>query len=308
MEGHDANPASISYGARPIFRHSRETWNRHGWDEVPGGDLRFVLPVVVCALALRLFHLGHQSLWIDEILTLIVATPKPDHPIWTLLLHNIHGPLHSFVVYLFRLASENDFWMRLPSALAGTASVWFLYAWVRELFGRPTARVAAILLATSPLHVYYSQELRNYAFAFLFSLMASYYLERLIRRWAARRAVGYAACVAAAALSNFSAAFIFVVHTAIWFMRQRVSRAALTRWIAICIVVLVVIAPWVYRIYTFVDVSDLVTPVRPGAIEAQERLRGETTFTLGALPYTFYTFSVGFSSGRVCVSCTSATR
>ncbi|MCH7549965.1 MAG: glycosyltransferase family 39 protein [Candidatus Krumholzibacteriota bacterium] len=263
----------------------------------PGDERVFVVSVLLLALALRLFHLGHQSLWIDEILTIIVATPKPDHPIGTLLLHNIHGPLHTFVVYLFRFAGENDYWLRVPSALAGVASVWFLYAWVREILGRRYAQIASVLLAVNPLHIHYSQEVRNYAFVFLFVLMASLYLERLARRWTARRAVGYAVCVAAAALSNFSAAFVFAVHTVIWFKRRRLTRVSVARWITVSVLIAVLIAPWVYRVYTFIDVSDLVTPVRPGAIETDERLRGETTFSMAALPYTFYSFSVGFTLG-----------
>ena len=71
-------------------------------------ERRVIAALTVLAAALRLFHLGAQSLWVDEILTLTVATPKPGYPLVQLLLHNIHGPLHTFVVAMVRMISEND--------------------------------------------------------------------------------------------------------------------------------------------------------------------------------------------------------
>jgi hypothetical protein len=65
--------------------------------------------------------------------------------------------------------------------------------------------------------------------------------------------------------------------------------------VSLCILLL--ISPWVYRIFVFIDMQDLVTPVLPGDIEQSERLRGTTTITPELLPYTLFAFSVGFSMG-----------
>ena len=65
-------------------------------------EWRVVAALTILAAVLRLIHLGAQSLWVDEILTLAVATPKPGFPLGQLLLHNIHGPLHTFVVAVAR--------------------------------------------------------------------------------------------------------------------------------------------------------------------------------------------------------------
>jgi hypothetical protein len=48
---------------------------------------------------------------------------------------------------------------------------------------------------------------------------------------------------------------------------------------------------------TYVDLKKLATPVRPGAIEETERLRGDTTFRFESVPYAFYAYSVGFALG-----------
>ncbi|HET6463380.1 MAG TPA: glycosyltransferase family 39 protein, partial [Candidatus Krumholzibacteria bacterium] len=260
-------------------------------------ERRLIAGLIVLAALVRFFRLGAQSLWVDEMLTLIAATPKPGIPLGTLLLHNIHGPLHTFVVALMRTASESEWWLRLPSAIAGVGSVPLLYAWVRPRLGSRTATWAALLLAINPLHLHYSQELRNYAFAVFFVILACVLLDRLCARWSLARAVAFAASVAAAVLCNFSAVFAFAVQ-AVVFARNTAprSRAAL-RWLAVTAMVILITSPWIYRVTTFVDFGKLATPVQPGALDPAERLRGDTTFRWESIPYTFYAYSVGFALG-----------
>jgi hypothetical protein len=258
---------------------------------------RAALVVFALALALRVFHLGAQSLWVDEMLTLIVATPKPGYPLGQLLLHNIHGPLHAFVVGLMRTVSENDAWLRLPSALAGAFSVPLLYAWVKARFGARAALWSALLLAVNPLHIHYSQELRNYAFVVFFVLGACVLLDRVLARWSGRGAVALGACVAAAVLSNFSACFAFAVQTVVFIRSSRPVARAVARWAVVAVVLLLLTSPWIYRVTTFVDFGKLATPVQPGELGEAERLRGDTTFRFEAVPYAFYAYSVGFALG-----------
>lgn len=261
-------------------------------------DDRFLVILVTFALALRLFRIGAQSLWVDEILTVIVSNPvKEGLNIWSYLKYNIHGPLHSLSVYLVHFISMSDGWLRLPSALAGAGAVAYFYVWVRGWLGRNVARIGAVMLTVHPLHMFYSQETRNYSFLIMFALMACYYFHRLVDNGRRRDWIWYVAAVALAALSNFTAAFLFAAHSLIYFARKGVRLRTLSRWTAVSVVILLLISPWVYRVYTFIDVSKLVTPVKPGQLTTVERLRGETTVSATALPYAFYTLSVGFSLG-----------
>jgi len=263
-----------------------------GWHE-----RAFIVALVVVSLLLRVYRIGDQSLWVDELLTLDVSSPKEGLHIWSYLKFNIHGPLHSLVVYLFQLVSTNDAWLRLPSALAGVGAVLYFYFWIRSWLGHRVAQFAAVILALHPLHLYYSQELRNYSIFLFFAMAGCFYFERMIRDGKTVDRAGYAAAITFAALSNFTAAYLFIAQTAIFFLRKGISRRSLARWAAISLVILALLSPWVYRIYTFIDVSDLVTPVMPGQLDNTERLRGETTIAPEVLPYAFYTYSVGFSLG-----------
>ncbi len=260
-------------------------------------ERRFVIAMMLLAGCLRLYRLGHQSLWVDEVLTYIVSNPKADLNIWDYLKYNLHGPFHSFVVYLFKLVSSGEAWLRLPSALAGTASIYFLYRWVDIWLGARIARVSAFLLAIHPLHIHYSQELRNYSFVLFFALAANFLFHRLLLDDRRRTYFYYIIVMALAALSNFTAAFLFAVHSLILFMRKGFKWPVLVRWFVVAVAILVLISPWVYRIYIVIDVSKLVTPVMPGELTVNERLRGETTITFAAVPYVCYAFSTGFTLG-----------
>ncbi|MCZ6767366.1 MAG: glycosyltransferase family 39 protein [bacterium] len=260
-------------------------------------DLRFAIVLTAGALALRLFRLGGQSLWVDELLTYHMSAPKPGLTIVDYVLHNIHGPLHAFIVYLFQLVSSNDAWLRLPSALAGAAGVFYLYRWVRIWLDERTAKIASVMLAIHPLHIYYSQELRNYSLLFFFAMFASYHLHRLFTDDTVRGRITYALSIVGAALSNFSSAFLYLVHTVLYLGPHGDRRRRVRRWAVVAILITVLLSPWIYRIYVVIDVSKLVTPLGPGELETVERLRGESTLSLEAVPFALYAFSVGYAFG-----------
>src|SRR5258705_8118259 len=98
----------------------------------PGGS---VLAATAVALALRLFRLGHSSLWVDEIITWYsVQNVAPS--LRTLLHENVHGPLYSLLLGAWvRLARDGELAMRLPSA--GFAGLL-----VPPNAGRPRGRLA----------------------------------------------------------------------------------------------------------------------------------------------------------------------
>ncbi len=258
---------------------------------------RFIVTLVVVALALRVIKIGSQSLWVDELFTLGKSIPKPGLTIWDYLKFNLQGPFHSFVVYCIHFVSTSDAWLRLPSAVAGGASIYYLYRWTQVWLGTSVARWAAVVLAVHPLHIQYSQELRAYSFLVFFVTFAGYHFHRLLVRETRSGRVAYVLGIALAALSNFSAAFIYGVHSVLYVVRRGFSGGRFVRWVLVSLAILVIISPWVYRIYVVIDVGKLVTPVKPGELTTEQRLRGETTVTPSAVPYLFYVFSVGTTLG-----------
>ena len=108
------------------------------------------------AAALRLFRLGHQSLWIDEIFTWRSAgIGQPWAP--ARFLEDVHGPLYSLGLYLWSLVAGDSEWaLRLPSALVGVALVAAVARLSARWLGEETAAPAAWLAAGSPFLVWYA--------------------------------------------------------------------------------------------------------------------------------------------------------
>jgi 4-amino-4-deoxy-L-arabinose transferase-like glycosyltransferase len=260
-------------------------------------ERRFVSVMAAAALALRLIRLGGQSLWVDEVLTLSVSIPRPGLNIWDYLKYNIHGPLHALIVYLIHFVSMGDAWLRFPSAVFGALGVVYFYRWIRIWLGGPIARWASLLLLLNPLHVYYSQELRNYSLLFFFAVFASYQFHRLMAEESRGRFAKYVVGVVGGVLSNFTMAFYYAVHSLLYLFRRGAQRRGWVHWTLVSLVIAILISPWIYRVYAFIDVPKLVTPVMPGEIPVGERLRGETTVGVETIPYALYTYSVGFSLG-----------
>lgn len=133
--------------------------------------------ILVLAAVLRLRGLGHESLWHDEVLTWNVAR-APLAEFWPTHRRIEVGPPGYFLLanrwmHLFGGAEAS---LRMPSALAGIASVGAMYLFVRRLLrdvrsATAAGLVAALMLCLSRYHIAYSQEARPYAVLLLLALL-----------------------------------------------------------------------------------------------------------------------------------------
>ncbi|MBI5711334.1 MAG: glycosyltransferase family 39 protein [Candidatus Eisenbacteria bacterium] len=246
------------------------------------------------AAVLRLFHLGHQSLWIDEVLTWFSADIGRRLPLEDVL-DNVHGPLHSLVLHGFGAwAGDSEWALRLPSALFGIAMVPALARLAARWLGRETAAPAAWLAAGSPFLVWYSQEARNYTLLMLCVCLSGVVLLGDASR--ARRGLGYLAAAWAGLLANLSFALLAPLHLRWWAAGPRAGR---TRRLAaaglLAAALLLLLAPWALKALSVWDWQRL-HPART-TTAGETPLRGGTTFHPAALPFAAHAFAVGYTLG-----------
>ncbi|MFS8085076.1 MAG: glycosyltransferase family 39 protein, partial [Acidobacteriota bacterium] len=117
-----------------------------------------VLSVVILAAVLRVYAISLYPLAGDEYGSL--AEAKQVGLNWNSIIYS--GLMHFWI----RLGNS-ELWLRLPSAIFGTATVAILFKLGEKLGGWRTGIVAALLAATSPFSIYHSQELRFYSFFIL---------------------------------------------------------------------------------------------------------------------------------------------
>jgi mannosyltransferase len=147
--------------AAPPAAPARSGWARRRVEADPA-----LVGITLGALALRAWGLAVQSLWYDEWLTLEAMDGGPRH-----LVRHVADregiPLPFFaVMWLWtRLFGDGEVALRSLAVLAGVATVPVAYALVHRVDpgSRGPARAAALLVAVSPMAVWYSQEARPYA-------------------------------------------------------------------------------------------------------------------------------------------------
>jgi mannosyltransferase len=124
---------------------------------------KLCLAILLLAFALRLYQLDAQSIWIDEGISLHLATSALDEIVADRAA-NIHPPLYFFLLKgWLALTGVNTWTARSLSAMASLLQVVTIYAVTHRWLGSSTARIAALITALSPLSVIYAQEIRSYA-------------------------------------------------------------------------------------------------------------------------------------------------
>ncbi|MCP4427466.1 MAG: hypothetical protein GY803_23500 [Chloroflexi bacterium] len=125
------------------------------------------------AFFFRMALLGHESLWNDEVVT-IVESAKPVETIisrrW-----DPHPPLYYLFLHYWLLIGRSDAFTRFPSVIFGVVSILFIYLIGIRLATRRIAWFMALLLAVSPLHIWYSQETRMYALVAMWALASTFF-------------------------------------------------------------------------------------------------------------------------------------
>jgi hypothetical protein len=176
-----------------------------------------LLLLAIAALTVRLCRLGHFSYWLDEILESFTLRDSWKEMWRSLRAQGIQAPLEYGIGKLVGLLHPSDPVRKLPAVLWGTLTVPAAAALMSRRCGRTAGIVTGLLLALSPFHVHYSQELRPYALGMFLLCVALLALDRFLERpsvarlaalYVASLGTAYALYVAALALLLAGAALV----------------------------------------------------------------------------------------------------
>lgn len=256
---------------------------------------RWLTGVLLLALGLRLFRIGHQSLWIDELISLQLATYAQGAEFWRGLLTDIHGPFNSVLLHLWARGGPGETWLRLLYVIPAIATIPLAWRLGAELFDERTGRAGAFLVAVSPFHVWYSQEVRSYAWVMLWMTAA---LLAFVRLWdgrgGSREWIALAILVPLALLTNFSAAFLAVGLTAAVALRRPFRAPLARRWALVLAFSGLVFLPWFIDWYGRMGAGRLfVDAPSPMGVP----LREDAGFSWTEVPYVAWSFAYGYSLG-----------
>jgi hypothetical protein len=143
-----------------------------------------MLALLLFGFALRLYHLGGESLWYDETVSVYLAT----QPLTDLIAHtarDIHPPAYYLLLYVWRLLSHPtvafglEFLYAWPNLCLDLLVMALTYAIAKRFFNATAARWALALALFHPTQIWFTQEVRMYAlgaFCLMLTLWAASYL------------------------------------------------------------------------------------------------------------------------------------
>lgn len=200
-------------------------------------DRRTAILLVVVAtmigLALRLWNID-SDLWLDEIAPLVTYRERsPLEIVSTYIAANNHLLNTLLVKLAVAMFGEREWSVRLPAALLGAATIPVCYWVARLVLTRANSVAAALLLAVSYHHIFFSQNARGYIAHVGFSLLASGLLCRALVDGRARTWTLYVITMTLNMASLLISGFVFAAHivvglAALWFASRagRPVRAA----------------------------------------------------------------------------------
>ena len=130
--------------------------------------------IIFLGAFLRFYNIDKNSLWLDEIGQVIVATMNLQDLLVGVSTH-LSPPLDYLIMHFFlKFTPHNDLFFRMPAAIFGIASILFVFLLGKQLFSIKVGLISALLFSISPFDIYYSQEARMYS-SFLFFTLVSFY-------------------------------------------------------------------------------------------------------------------------------------
>jgi mannosyltransferase len=129
--------------------------------------LILLFAVLSLGILLRIYNIRAWDFWFDEVISIRAAHND--------ISNDIQPPLYHSILYLFLIfVVENEFNVRILSALFGILSIYMIYRIGKQLFNYRVGLISAFILSVSPIHIWYAQEARGYTL-FVFLAIATFY-------------------------------------------------------------------------------------------------------------------------------------
>lgn len=196
--------------------------------------------IIFLAVALRLYKLGSLSFWFDEAVTMLWAKD----PSYLFKNNNCIPPLYFLFVHYWKNFGYNEFILRLLSVIFGVGSVVGIYFLGKLFFDIRTALISSFILAISPLHIFYSQELTVYSLLVFLVLLLIYFLKKALEseKWCFW--IGFAFFSALGILTHYITILILFSEILFFLLSWRRYKHLFNKWIQSHLLILALLFPW----------------------------------------------------------------
>ena len=210
----------------------------------PAGRRRVLAVIVLVGALLRVALGAERPIWIDEAYRLVwshgcrqldfydvrssdLCINQPPRKLADVLrgIAPFEPPLTAVLLnrWMRATGAAADLPIRVPLITLGVLAIVGFYLLGADLYGVRTGVVAALLLALSPFHVYFAEEINNYALGACCTVFSYLFYFRMLRGRRTRDAAAYVVCTGAALLTHYYTLIVFLSQAAgllVWYGRR----------------------------------------------------------------------------------------
>jgi mannosyltransferase len=180
-----------------------------------------LLAIMLLGAVLRLYGLGFQSLWGEELASWDFSTRETISQVIGGVRSDSDPPLYFLILRFAQwIFGDSEWALRLPSALAGWLCIPAIYLLGKRIYSEREGLIAALFLAVLWAPIYYSQEARSYSMLILLSILTAYFWWgvmlglRYRRELPAREAALYVICAVLCAYLHYFGLLLVVLQGA----------------------------------------------------------------------------------------------
>ena len=232
-------------------------------DFINNRTLYILFGILALSTLLRLYHINFQSLWIDELYSIVPTAPE--NSLQSVIEYSKGDQPPLFFIYLhyiFKIFGYNEIVGRIACAFIGLLSIPIIYYLGKECHNKATGVFAALLTGVNYFHIYYSQELRFYSMAFLFSTLSYLFFVRAFKRNDLINFVGYAIFTIGLLYIHYYGMIIFFGQGLTFIVLLKYKRDIKFIILSICagLAIVAAFSPWLPIIFN--DLTDVLPHIK----------------------------------------------
>jgi uncharacterized membrane protein len=234
-----------------------------------------IILITILGLILRIQGLITRSFWFDESFSYFVAKLTPSEIIKATAGDN-HPPLYYLLLHYWLNCLENSpQTLRMLSVIFGVFSIPIIFLVGKRLHSTQVGIIASLMLALSPLHVYYSQETRMYAFSMLVNLLLFFSVIEFHKSGSCTSKTLYVLSSLLGLYTHYYFALSFITANLLIILLNVRKQKKIINWLLLQSIIIILFLPWLYIFQSY---------SRPLAWKYS---------IINALPATFAAFAMG---------------
>lgn len=198
--------------------------------------------IIFLGFGLRFLTLNQHDFWFDEAFTYYIAK-LPIQKILAVVSSDDNPPLYYLLIHLLVGFNKSEIVLRLPSFVAGIATIFATYAMTKDFINKKVALLSATLVSLSPLTIYLSTEARPHSLAVLITILEVYVFLTLLKKPTFNNRLLF---VGLTTIGFYTHYYIFLLLIPFTILVISTNRLFLKKWLLILAICLITVIPWLF--------------------------------------------------------------